>query len=119
MLTKSDMPSDAGLVAFQNETHNYFLGVRLSPHGERTVFLEKRSGPASPVASASLPANVRSVTLKIEGAGARYRFFYRIGNKPWGQLGGDQDGTILSTKTAGGFVGTYIGLFARTMPQSK
>jgi xylan 1,4-beta-xylosidase len=119
VLTKSDKPSDAGLVAFQNETHNYFLGVRRSPNGERTIFLEKRNGPASPVASASLPANVHAVTLKVEGAGARYRFSYRIGSKPWAQLGGDQDGTILSTKTAGGFVGTYIGMFARSSTESK
>lgn len=117
-LSKSDKPSDAGLVLFQNETHNFFLGVRLSSQGNRTVFLEKRDGPVTPVASASLPTEARSVTLKADGAGARYRFFYRVGDKPWTEVGGDQDGTVLSTKTASGFVGTYIGLFARSTPAS-
>ncbi len=114
---KSD-PSDAGIVAFQNDTHNYFLGVRLLPSGERTIFLEKRNGEMTPVASANLPRNARTVMLKIEGAGVRYGFYYRVGNGAWTQVGGDQDGTILSTKTAGGFVGTYIGLFARSAAPS-
>jgi alpha-N-arabinofuranosidase len=116
---ENDKLSDAGLVAFQNETHSFFLGVHLSPQGERTVFLERRNDEFSQIASASLPGNLRDVTLKVEGAGAHYRFYYRIGSEAWMQLGGDQDGTILSTKKAGGFVGTYIGMFARSLPVSK
>jgi xylan 1,4-beta-xylosidase len=117
--SQSDKPSDAGLVAFQNETHSFFLGVRLNAERQRTIFLEKRNSDVSQVASASLPGNAHEVTLKVEGAGARYRFYYRVEHGPWTQLGGDQDGTILSTKTAGGFVGTYIGLFARSLPDSN
>ncbi|GAC1637311.1 MAG: glycoside hydrolase family 43 protein [Candidatus Acidiferrum sp.] len=112
-LTKSTQLSDAGLVAFQNETHSFFLGVHLSAQG-RTLFLEKRNGDVSQIASANLAAGAKEVQLKVEGAASRHRFFYRVGNEPWRQLGADQDGTILSTKTAGGFVGTYIGLFARS-----
>lgn len=116
---KDDKASDAGLVAFQNETHSFFLGVRLTPLGQRNIFLEKRDSGVAQVASASLSGSAQDVTLKIEGAGARYRFYYRLGNEAWTQLGGDQDGTILSTKKAGGFVGTYIGMFARSLPASK
>ena len=119
-LGEKDKPSDAGLVAFQNETHFFFLGLHLSPQGERTVFLEKRNDEVSQIASASLLiSNVHDVTLRVEGAGARYRFYYRVGSEAWTQLGSDQDGTLLSTKKAGGFVGTYIGLFARSLPVSK
>jgi len=117
--SENDKASDAGLVAFQNETHSFFLGVHLSPEGQRSIFLEKRNGDVSQVAAASLPGNARDVTLKVEGAGARYRFLYRVGSNTWTQLGDDQDGTILSTKTAGGFVGTFIGMFARSLPVSK
>jgi len=116
---ENDKPSDAGLVAFQNETHSFFLGVHLSAQGQRTIFLERRNDEVSQVASASLPANAHDVTLRVEGAGARYGFYYRIGSEAWVHLGGDQDGTILSTKKAGGFVGAYIGLFARSLPVSK
>jgi alpha-N-arabinofuranosidase len=115
----NDKPSDAGLVAFQNETHSFFLGVHLSQQGQRTVFLERRQHDVSRIASASLPGNAPEVALRVEGVGARYRFFYRVGSKGWMQLGGDQDGTILSTKKAGGFVGAYIGMFARLLRVSS
>lgn len=114
-----DPPSDAGLVAFQNETHSFFLGVRVAEakNGEarsgRTLFLEKRNGAKEDVAGAAIPAPATGVTLKIEGEGATYRFFYRLPGGAWSQFGADQDGTILSTKTADGFVGTYLGMFAR------
>ncbi len=112
-LGEDDRPSDAGLVVFQNEAHSFFLGVHLSPEGVRTVFLEKRNMDVSQVASANLPANTHEISLKAQGAGAVYTFFYRAGTGAWIQLGADQDGTILSTKKAGGFVGAYIGMFAR------
>jgi xylan 1,4-beta-xylosidase len=116
---ESDKPSDAGLVAFQNETHSFFLGVHSTAEGRRTVFLERRDGDVSQVASASLFGKAHDVELKIEGAGSHYRFYYRVGAEAWTQLGSDQDGTILSTKKAGGFVGTYIGMFTRSLPDSK
>ena len=118
-LAESDKPSDAGLVAFQNETHSFFVGVRLSPDGKRRVFLEKRNADIAQVASADLPADAREVSLKVEGSGATYRFYYQAGAGTWTQLGPNQDGTILSTKKAGGFVGTYIGMFARSLPVAK
>ena len=114
---EKDKPSDAGLVLFQNETHSFFLGIRLSEQGQRTVILERRNGDVSRIAVASLPGDAHQITLKVEGAAARHRFYYRLA-EDWVQIGGDQDGTILSTKRAGGFVGTYVGLFARTLPVS-
>src|SRR5690606_11397702 len=43
----------AGLVAFQNETHHYYLGVRRRQAGGYTLFLEQASG--------SLPQTIRSI----------------------------------------------------------
>ena len=108
-----DKPSDAGLAVFQNETHSFFLGVRVDPQQHRTLFLEKRNEGVSQVASVALPPDAEGVTLKVVGEGSRYRFFYQLANGAWQPVGGDQDGTILSTKVAGGFVGSYIGMFAR------
>ncbi len=114
----TDKPSDAGLITLQNETHSFFLGIHLSPQGPRTVFLERRKDDIEQIASVSIPTGAHDVALKVTGAGARYRFFYRIATEDWMQIGGDQDETILSTKKAGGFVGTYVGLFARTLSVS-
>jgi len=48
-----------------------------------------------------------------------YRFSFLTPGGKWQQIGEDQDGTILSTKTAGGFVGTYLGMFARSPKSPK
>jgi alpha-N-arabinofuranosidase len=110
-----DMPSDAGLVAFQNETHSYFLGVRVNQQHDRNLFLEKRNESVSQVASLEIPRGADRITLRIVGNGGRYRFYYQLPGGAWLPVGGDQDGTILSTKVAGGFVGTFIGMFARLL----
>ena len=113
-----DAASDAGMVAFQNEKHSYFLGVRTPENGNeearaRTVFLEKRDGQVTTVASMGLPKGTSLIQLRIQGNGKSYTFYFRPVDKDWQQIGGVQDGTILSTKVAGGFVGAYIGMFAR------
>ena len=88
---------------------SFFVGIHLSPQGQRTVFLERRNDDVAQVASVSLPAGAPDMTLKVAGAGARYRFYYRGRTEDWMQIGGDQDGTILSAKKAGGFVGNTLG----------
>ena len=114
-LNRDNISTDAGLVVFQNETHSYFIGVHVFSSGGKTVFLEKRDNNISEIASVGLTEKVNEIMFKVEGAGAQYRFFYRSGNEDWKQLGGVQDGTILSTKKAGGFVGTFVGMFARSL----
>jgi alpha-N-arabinofuranosidase len=108
----------AGLVAFQNETHHFFLGVRRHGAGVE-IFLERAAGadtgPVPPtVAQADLAAPVPAVIeLRIAGDGGAYSFAYAIRPGEWRVLQANEDGTILSTRTAGGFVGTMIGLYAR------
>ena len=50
--------------------------------------------------------------LKIEGKGKYYSFYYSIDSENWILLAEDIDASLLSTKFAGGFVGTYIGMYA-------
>ncbi|GHH57769.1 glycoside hydrolase family 43 protein [[Pseudomonas] boreopolis] len=102
----------AGLAAFQNERYWYFLGVRRD--GERMqLFLEKRAGEAAArvVASRTLPASA-ALKLKISGDGGDYGFAFDAG-EGWQWLAQRQDGTVLSTEAAGGFVGAMVGPYAR------
>jgi xylan 1,4-beta-xylosidase len=102
--------ADAGLVAFQNEKHYFFLGMR---SGE--VFVERADGNTTAIVTrASIPTNVRTLELQITAAGKSYSFSYRAPAGAWTQLLENADASILSTQVAGGFVGSYIGLFART-----
>jgi alpha-N-arabinofuranosidase len=115
-------PGDkAGLAAFQRENFHYLLAVALAD-GKPVVRLEKHAGPNSGpdgqiVAEAPLTgAPGAPVYLKIDARGATYDFSYATRPGQWISLAKDADGTILSTKTAGGFVGVTFGLFAYAAP---
>ncbi|KAF1685374.1 glycoside hydrolase 43 family protein [Pseudoxanthomonas broegbernensis] len=107
--------SAAGLAAFQNEAHWYFLGVR-RVGAEAELFLEKRGGdaPAAVVASRSVvvPAG-RDLKLRIAGDEGAYSFGFDADGEGWQWLVRDDDATLLSTDVAGGFVGATIGPYAR------
>ena len=50
--------------------------------------------------------------MKIDARGARYDFSYAFAPGRWIVLKEGADGTILSTKVAGGFVGATLGMYA-------
>jgi alpha-N-arabinofuranosidase len=56
--------------------------------------------------------NSEIIYLKIEAFGQDYNFYYGDSLENMKLLKGNVDGTILSPTVAGGFVGTYIGMFA-------
>jgi alpha-N-arabinofuranosidase len=107
--------TSAGLLAFQNETHWYFLGLR-SVDSSLQVFLSKRAGAAEVRIAEAAVAAVGSVKLRVMGEKADYRFAYDLG-EGWLPIGAAQDGRILSTDVAGGFVGAVIGPHVRQEDQ--
>jgi alpha-N-arabinofuranosidase len=54
------------------------------------------------------------IKLRITGEGRPYSFAYSVTPDEWEMLAEDVDGSILSTQVAGGFVGAYVGMYART-----
>jgi len=110
----------AGLVAFQGENFWYFLAVtRLN--GKPVVKVIERAGRAtggadSVLASAPLELPNGTLFLRIAARRGKYDFFYATAPDRWTPLLRNADGTILSTKTAGGFVGTLFGLHAYGAP---
>ena len=111
----------AGLAAFQNEAHYFFLSMRRRGAG-LDILLERSTGPdhaggPRTIAHMDLPAPAPDlVYLKIEGDGRADSFSYATRPAEWQVLKDSGDGTILSTNVAGGFVGVCLGLFARTEP---
>jgi len=105
----------AGLVALQSP--DFFYALTVTRKGAATVVaLERRAGPKDPVngavvASAPVPAG-RPLDLRVTARGGRYDFAYALTPGRWTTLAADQDGSILSTKTGGGFVGATFGLYA-------
>jgi xylan 1,4-beta-xylosidase len=109
----------AGIVAFQNEDYYYFLGVARDA-GQTVVRLEKHAGPptsSSGTIVASAPISIKPgapLYLRVRARADRYDFLFAEQPDQWQTLAGDQDGTILSTTVAKGFVGTMLGLFAQS-----
>jgi xylan 1,4-beta-xylosidase len=104
----------AGIAAFHDDRHFYLLTLAQA-NGRRVVQLEQRSGDAPAAVVASQPVQGGGdfpVYLKIQARGARYDFYYATRRGAWQLLKADADGTLLSTKTAGGFVGTMLGMYA-------
>ena len=107
----------AGLVAIQNDEYWYLLSVA-NDRGTTEVRLERRAGADQPAAGtliSSAPLTIPAgspVRLRIHARGGAYDFEYAIAGGRWQVLQAGEDGRILSTKTAGGFVGTVLGLYA-------
>ena len=103
----------AGLAAFQNEKFWYFLGSRKINAGTE-VFLERQKGAGvETLAQVTVSHPSRSLRLRVRGDGGRYSFSYDPDGEGWQTLRENEDGTLLSTATAGGFVGVILGPYAR------
>ncbi len=106
--------AEAGIVAFQNDEHWYFLGIGLEK-GRRVLRLRRRDGGQDPAAGtviASAPVRNGAVDLRISARGGSYDFSSSMDGRHWRILVRNADGTLLSTKRAGGFVGAVFGLYA-------
>jgi len=108
----------AGMVAVQNDDDFFFLGLTRNANGQDRIVLERRAGPKDPadgVQVASAPVALKAgapVWLKITARGGLYDFSYALAPGQWKILKAGEDGTILSTKKAGGFVGALLGVYA-------
>jgi len=106
----------AGLALLQNESHFYALA--LSPgHDGTTLALWRRASGGEPkqgvvLALAKLPVGTDTARLRFVLANARLRTEYATGHGQWQLLRDDLDAKVLSTQSAGGFIGATFGPYA-------
>lgn len=107
----------AGLVAMQSDDAYLFLGVQWRD-GRQEVALSIRKNAQDPqggrvIASVPLPeaAGNKPVYLKLCVDAGTLSAAYAVRKDEWKSLSAGHDATFLSTKLAGGFVGTVIGLY--------
>ena len=99
--------AEAGITALYDEEHHFDLGVRESD-GDRRVQLRLRIGDASEIVT-SQPIEDGPVTLWIDASTERYQF--GVGSSDSEPLGTART-KYLATEVAGGFTGTYLGVYA-------
>lgn len=121
-ISPSDKDDRAGLVCFRTESNNYFLGIAREQN-ELVAFVEKtivRDGNPVRKRLAMKKTGLKAddpVFLKIEGREEFLDFFISEDGEHWESLAEGQDATYLSTASAGGFVGTYIGMYASSLEE--
>jgi alpha-N-arabinofuranosidase len=108
---------EAGLVAFQNE-NNFYKFVLTQSEGKNILTVSSATGEISQTALKDYDSS-SWIYLKIKALGEVYSFQYSLNNKDWVKVGENLDGKYLSTKIAGGFVGTYFGLYAYSKIPAK
>ncbi|MEL1265443.1 glycoside hydrolase family 43 protein [Pseudoxanthomonas putridarboris] len=106
--------TEAGMAAFQNERHWFAFAARRTRDGVELSLQRRKGGEHATVASTPLPASTTHLQLKIAADGGAYAFGYDAGDG-WTWLRQGEDGTLLSTDVAGGFVGAVVGPYARTL----
>ncbi|HET7536127.1 MAG TPA: glycoside hydrolase family 43 protein, partial [Candidatus Didemnitutus sp.] len=110
--------ASAGIVALQNETHYYYLGVKRTADGI-SLFLEKSNGKAPEiVATAALP-DAKNLTLRLSADEKILTAAYSVRAGEWKTLVPDADALAISVQAAGGglhFTGAVVGPYARLEP---
>ena len=105
----------AGLLAFQSEHNFYFLCKSLAG-GKPAVQLFKSTDPEFHFGTmellASQPVSEGKLNLKIEMRTDTCAFLFSQNKDDWQLLKDGVDATFLSTKVAGGFVGSFLAMYA-------
>ncbi|WP_105103057.1 glycoside hydrolase family 43 protein [Microbulbifer pacificus] len=110
----------AGMAVFQNSGHFYFFGITGNGEGGSDLIVSRRDGGHSPqgetIARSALATDAgqpADIQLRIRARGPEYDFHYSLDDgKHWQPLLLAADGRVVSTRSAGGFVGAVIGLHA-------
>lgn len=115
----------AGLTIFQNEAHYYYLCKSVEDDKPVVQLFQADTGRAENIkllVSDEIPAKRADQTLllKIEARESNYAFSYAFEYEEgeindWTLLQDNVDGTILSTKVAGGFVGSVFSMYATSL----
>ena len=110
---------EAGLVLIQSNEYQYRFGLIFSPeeHGSQIRLIKCEKGLETVLAEKKF-AGFR-ICLKIMARGQDYNFLYGNNSEAETVLIENVNGRILSTDVAGGFVGTFIGVFASSNGEAR
>lgn len=112
--TPYDSTQFGGMTLFQNEQHQFLFGKTIMDDHQALVLVRIEGGQRQPLAHVLLNKAEarRAISLRVTGTDGMCDFHYSMDGKQWNLLYEKADATHLSTQKAGGFVGTFIGLYA-------
>jgi len=101
---------EAGLVLYRAPFNRYELGLRRRS-GRREVFVRQTIGPRLSAVTASAPAPPGPLVLQVDARPEEYTLSFGPAEGRLTRLDAALT-RFLSSEVAGGFVGTYVGLYA-------
>ena len=102
---------EAGLVLYQGPRHRVELALARGTSG-REIHVRQTVGRDISTVTASVPApGTEPLILQIDAEPTRYAFSWGPSPERLQPIGGAET-RLLSTEVAGGFVGTYVGMYA-------
>jgi xylan 1,4-beta-xylosidase len=107
----------AGIVLIQSNDYHFRFEYGQDDQQNVIRLIQCEKGSEKVLAEQDFMA--RQITLKIIARGQEYSFYYGSAAGTEELLMQNVNGRILSTDVAGGFVGTFIGLFASSNGQSS
>ncbi len=107
----------AGLLAFQSEKNYYYLCKSIKA-GQPVVQLFQSEGEGLKLLADS-PVGDGPLQLKIDMRKDTYAFFFAEKKGSWKLLKEGVDASFLSTKVAGGFVGSFMALYTTSIGQES
>ncbi len=102
----------AGFTVFQNEDFHFVFGKTVV-NGKVSLVINRIEKEKVNLITRELKKKElnRPLYLRVMGDGPDYGFQYSLNGKKWITLIKDTDGTNLSTRKAGGFIGALIGFY--------
>ena len=101
----------AGLLFFQSEQNYYLFGKSMNESQPVIALYQSGANSLTQLASVTIEES-ENIFLKVDFDDENYTFSYTSDPSYWTVLKDSVDGTLLSTKVAGGFVGSVIALYA-------
>lgn len=111
---------EAGIVIMQNSTNFYTLTLTKDKR-VKLIKSDRRSNGIYEVTESEVINNPKELILGVEGRDLEYRFFYSQPKKHGERIyiGGVQDATVCASNRAGGFTGSYVGLYCTSSGESS
>lgn len=100
----------AGLMMVKNGARQYYL----ARHARGMALLRCNKGRRESLGSVGLPVEARRVRMRVVADGTTFSFYVSAGGGPWRTVAEGVDASFLATRSAGGFTGTTIGMYAET-----
>lgn len=108
---------EAGLVLYKSEKTFVKFVLTKTAKGQAIQTITKQDSLQNVISNVVIKSN-NIVELKITQHENKFSFFYRVDNQSWINAISDFDGNILSVERSGGFMGTFVGVYAGTIAKS-